>query len=169
MQAELFAESGDFQQETGPEISDTEIVEIYTDGGCVPNPGTGGWGAVLLYRGQRRELSGGEPDSTNNRMELTAAIEALRALKRPCRVELHTDSEYVQKGVTEWLPRWKQRGWRRKGGPIMNIDLWRILDEESRRHQIAWKWVKGHAGHPLNERCDELAMQAIRRQTQQGA
>ena len=169
MQDELFPEPGDQDTNAGPIITDMETVEIYTDGGCDPNPGVGGWGAILLYRGHQRELSGGEADSTNNRMEMTAAIEALRALKRPCRVVLHTDSEYLRLGVTEWMPDWKRRGWRRKRGTIMNLDLWRILDEENQRHQVTWKWVKGHAGDPLNERCDELAMQAIRRQNQAGA
>jgi len=138
-------------------------VTIYTDGGCVPNPGTGGWGAVLLYGDARKELSGGEANSTNNRMELTAAVRALDALNRPCHVELHTDSEYVQRGITEWLPKWKQNGWKRKGGAIKNLDLWRTLDESARRHEIDWRWVKGHAGHTENERCDELASEAIER------
>lgn len=136
-------------------------VEIYTDGGCDPNPGVGGWAAVLRYNDHRKELSGGEARSTNNRMELTAAIAALEALKRPCRVILHTDSEYVKKGVTEWLPDWKRRGWRRKGGPILNLDLWRRLDEAAQRHDIEWCWVPGHAGVVENERCDQLAAAEI--------
>jgi ribonuclease HI len=142
--------------------SETPVI-IYTDGGCVPNPGVGGWAAVLQYNGQSRELSGGETQSTNNRMELMAAIEALRALKRRCRVELHTDSEYVKRGVTEWLPAWKSRNWKRKTGPVKNEDLWRILDLETQRHDIVWKWVRGHAGIELNERCDVLAAEEIRK------
>ncbi len=129
----------------------------------MPNPGTGGWGAVLLYGDARKEMSGGEPNSTNNRMELTAATRALEALKRPCRVELHTDSEYVQKGITQWMPQWKRNHWKRKGGPIKNIDLWKALDAAASRHDIQWQWVKGHAGNPENERCDALASAAIER------
>lgn len=144
---------------TNPE----KAVHIYTDGGCVPNPGTGGWGAVLLYNCAVKELSGGAAESTNNRMELTAAIEALRALKKPCTVVLHTDSEYVKRGITEWLPGWKRRNWRRKGGPVKNEDLWRALDEAAARHDIHWRWVRGHAGDRWNERCDELAGAAIER------
>lgn len=138
-------------------------VIVYTDGGCDPNPGVGGWGAVLMYGDHRKELSGGAMESTNNRMELTAAIEALASLKRPCAVELHTDSEYVQKGITQWLPGWKRNNWRRKTGPIKNIDLWQRLDEEAARHDIKWVWVRGHAGDVENERCDELAAMEIRR------
>lgn len=138
-------------------------VIIYTDGGCDPNPGVGGWGAVLMYNHHRKELSGGAMQSTNNRMELTAAIEALASLKRPCTVELHTDSEYVQKGITQWLPAWKRNDWRRKGGPIKNLDLWKRLDEEAARHDIKWAWVRGHAGVEENERCDELAAMEIRK------
>lgn len=134
---------------------------IYTDGGCVPNPGVGGWGAILLYKGRQRELSGGEPQSTNNRMELTAAIEALRALNRPCTVELHTDSQYLKRGITEWLPTWKRRNWRGTAGPVKNRDLWEALDHEIQRHEVRWAWVRGHAGHHYNERCDELAEAAI--------
>jgi len=140
---------------------DRDTVVIYTDGGCEPNPGVGGWGAVLLCRGRMRELSGGDPRTTNNRMELTAAIEALAALKRPCRVELYTDSEYVRRGITEWLPGWKRRNWRRRTGPVLNEDLWRRLDTEAARHTVTWRWVRGHTGNPLNERCDELAGAAI--------
>lgn len=145
---------------------DKDMVVIYTDGGCDPNPGVGGWGAVLLFRGRMRELSGGTPQTTNNRMELTAAIEALSALKRPCRVVLHTDSEYVKRGITEWLPGWKRRNWRRRTGPVLNEDLWRRLDAEAARHAVTWRWVRGHAGDPLNERCDELAGAAIAAQKQ---
>lgn len=143
-----------------PEASQDAVV-IYTDGGCQPNPGIGGWAAVLECRGKVRELSGGDPESTNNRMELTACIEALRALNRPCRVELHTDSEYVRRGITEWLENWKRRGWKRGKDPVKNVDLWKALDEAVQRHQIDWRWVPGHAGVELNERCDELAGEAI--------
>lgn len=136
-------------------------VVIYTDGGCQPNPGIGGWAAVLSYQGKVRELSGGALESTNNRMELTACIEALRALNRPCRVELHTDSEYVKRGITEWLANWKRRGWRRGNQPVKNVDLWQALDAAVQPHDIDWRWVPGHAGVEYNERCDELAGAAI--------
>lgn len=139
-------------------------VTIYTDGGCEPNPGVGGWGAILIYKGQERELSGSHPDSTNNRMEMTAAISALGALKRPCKVVMYTDSEYLRKGITEWLPGWKRRNWQRKGGPIKNLDLWQALDEIAGKHDVEWRWVKGHAGVHYNERCDLLASQAIARE-----
>lgn len=141
-----------------------DCVEIYTDGGCEPNPGVGGWGAVLIYKGRERELSGGHPETTNNRMEMTAAIAALSALKRPCRVALYTDSEYLKKGITEWMPGWKRRNWTKKGGEIKNLDLWRELDALVSRHTIEWRWVKGHAGVHYNERCDVLASQAIARE-----
>ena len=138
-------------------------VTIYTDGGCDPNPGVGGWGAVLINGALRKELSGGELVSTNNRMELTAALEALRALKRGCNVHLYTDSEYLKRGVTEWMPGWKARGWKRgKQGEVKNLDLWLAIDEEIQRHTIDWRWVRGHTGVPENERCDELAEAAIR-------
>jgi ribonuclease HI len=140
-------------------------VEIYTDGGCRPNPGVGGWGAILLYGGALRELSGGEPKTTNNRMELTAAVQALEALKRPCTVVMHTDSEYLRKGITSWLPQWKQKGWRRGRQPLKNKDLWQLLDSLVARHRIDWRWVQAHAGHPLNERCDELARIEIDKQS----
>lgn len=138
-------------------------VVIYTDGGCEPNPGIGGWGAVLLFGDVRKELSGGASDTTNNRMELTAAIESLRALKRPCHIIIHTDSQYVRNGITQWIEGWKKRGWRRKTGPVLNADLWQELDELSAKHDIDWRWVKGHAGVEENERCDELAAKAITR------
>ena len=133
-------------------------VEIYTDGACKGNPGAGGWGAVLRYDGTLRELYGGEAHTTNNRMELTAVIRALEALKRRCRVRLHTDSQYVKHGITEWIHAWKKRGWRtadRK--PVKNEDLWRRIDELAAEHEIEWIWVRGHTGHPGNERADELA------------
>ncbi len=137
-------------------------VVIHTDGGCVPNPGTGGWAAVLRHGDAVREISGAEPDTTNNRMELTAACEALDALKEPCIVEMHTDSQYVKKGLTEWMANWKKKRWRTAAGkPVLNEDLWRRLDAAASRHQIEWRWVKGHAGNRDNERCDELCGQAI--------
>ena len=141
----------------------SKTVIIYTDGGCYPNPGIGGWGAVMLFGGHRKELSGGEVNSTNNRMELTAAIEALAALTTPCRVILHTDSEYLQKGFTEWMPKWRRNGWRRKGGAIKNLDLWKRLDKEVSRHEVMWEWVPAHTGIAENERCDELAKMEIAR------
>lgn len=138
-------------------------VEIYTDGACSGNPGPGGWGALLTSpAGVTRELSGAEARTTNNRMELTAAIRALQALKRPCRVVLHTDSTYVRQGITEWITNWKRRGWvtaARK--PVKNRDLWMALDDAMARHQVDWRWVKGHAGVPGNERADQLARDAI--------
>ena len=137
-------------------------VTIHTDGGCAPNPGPGGWGAVLMSGEHEREIWGGERATTNNRMELTAAIEALIALKRPCRVELHTDSKYVQSGITEWLQLWKARGWRTMSkGAVKNEDLWRRLDEARLRHDVDWRWVKGHAGHEFNERADALARRGL--------
>ena len=137
-------------------------IEIYTDGACRGNPGPGGWGALLLADGGERELCGGEADTTNNRMELMAAIEALNALKRSCEVVLYTDSEYVQKGIKEWMQQWKARGWKTAGRkPVKNADLWRDLDSAAARHQIDWQWVKGHAGVPGNERADELANRGL--------
>jgi len=135
-----------------------QAVEIYADGACKGNPGPGGWGVLLRAKGRERELHGGEPHTTNNRMELTAVIEALACLKRNCKVRLYTDSQYVQKGISQWIHDWKRRGWRtadRK--PVKNADLWRQLDELARGHQVEWHWVKGHAGHPGNERADALA------------
>ena len=139
----------------------TEI-EIYTDGACRGNPGPGGWGALLVAGERRREIRGAESSTTNNRMELTAAIEALAALKRPCRVRLYTDSQYLRKGITEWLPQWKARDWRTADKkPVKNVDLWQALEREIERHRIEWHWVKGHAGVPGNERADRLANEAI--------
>ncbi len=133
-------------------------VIIYTDGACSGNPGPGGWGAILMSKGREREIMGGEAHTTNNRMELTAAIRALEALNRPCTVELHTDSQYVRQGITEWLAGWKARGWRTADKkPVKNEDLWRELDAARARHEVTWRWVKGHAGDPLNERADALA------------
>lgn len=140
----------------------TDIVEIFTDGGCKGNPGPGGWGALLRYKGNEKALSGFEAHTTNNRMEIMAAIESLKALTRPCIVHVTTDSEYLRKGITEWLPKWKANGWRTAAKePVKNADLWQALEVEAVRHQIRWSWVKGHAGHPENEKADELANQAI--------
>lgn len=138
------------------------LVEIYTDGACRGNPGPGGWGAILRFNDTEKELYGGEALTTNNRMELLAAIRALEALKRPCRVRLTTDSKYVQQGISEWLPNWKRRNWKTAGRqPVKNVDLWQQLDALAAPHDIDWQWVKGHAGHPENERADRLANRAI--------
>ena len=140
-------------------------VEVYTDGACSGNPGPGGWGALLRYNGVEKELSGGEPHTTNNRMELMAAIAALEALKRPMKVFLNTDSRYVMDGITKWLPGWRKRNWQTADKkPVKNQDLWTRLDEAIRQHEIVWKWVRGHSGHVENERVDELARSAIRSQ-----
>ena len=144
-------------------MADKKKVTIYTDGACTGNPGPGGWGAILRSGSHEKEISGGEADTTNNRMELWAALEALRALTEPCEVTLYTDSEYLKKGITEWMPGWKRRNWRRKGGQLANVDLWMKLDEEIGRHEVAWHWVRGHAGHVMNERVDKLARKAIPR------
>ena len=136
----------------------TPDVVIYTDGACSGNPGPGGWGAVMMSGAHERDLWGGEALTTNNRMELFAAIAALEALKRPCKVDLHTDSQYLRQGITEWISGWKARGWRTAAkAPVKNDDLWKRLDAARDRHEVSWRWVKGHAGHPLNERADELA------------
>ncbi|MFI4951105.1 MAG: ribonuclease HI [Caulobacterales bacterium] len=137
-------------------------VLIQTHSACSGNPGPGGWGAVLHFRDQEKELWGGELSTTNNRMELMAAIQALEALKRPCRVELHTDSQYVQKGICEWIHGWKRRGWKTADKkPVKNDDLWKRLDEARLRHEVDWRWIKGHAGHEFNERADVLARQGM--------
>jgi ribonuclease HI len=137
-------------------------VIIHTDGACSGNPGPGGWGAILDYNGTRKEIYGGEPQSTNNRMELKAAIEALNVLKRECDVEMHVDSQYVKDGITKWIHGWKRNGWKTADKkPVKNVELWQALDEAIKRHEITWHWVKGHAGHPDNERADELARQGI--------
>ena len=137
-------------------------VTIYTDGACSGNPGPGGWGAILIHGEHRKELNGGEAGTTNNRMELTAAIEALNALKRPCRVDLWTDSVYVRDGITKWIHGWKRNGWKTAAKkPVKNAELWQALDEALKRHDISWHWVKGHAGHPENERADELAREGM--------
>ncbi len=137
-------------------------VEIFTDGSCKGNPGPGGWGALLRFGTEEKELFGGEPDTTNNRMELLAVIEALSALTRPCDVVLHTDSQYVQKGITEWIHAWKARAWKTADKkPVKNADLWRRLEAVSSKHRVDWRWVKGHAGHDGNERADELANRGV--------
>jgi ribonuclease HI len=139
-----------------------DAVEIFTDGACKGNPGAGGWGALLQFNGKELELCGGEPHTTNNRMELLGAIRALEALKRPCRVILHTDSRYVQQGISEWVHNWKRRGWKTADKkPVKNEDLWRRLDELASLHHVQWVWVKGHAGHDGNERADQLANRGI--------
>jgi len=146
-------------------VSDTDdlaLVEMWTDGACKGNPGVGGWGAWMRFGDQEKELWGGEAATTNNRMELTAVIEGLRALKRPCRVTLHVDSTYVMNGLTKWLPGWKRNGWltgERK--PVKNKELWQALDTEAQRHHVTWVWVKGHAGDPGNERADALANRGV--------
>lgn len=143
-------------------MTDEERVEIFTDGACRGNPGPGGWGALLRFKGRERELSGAESNTTNNRMELLAAIEALEALSRSCRVSLTTDSQYLCKGIQEWLPRWRERGWMTAGRkPVKNVDLWQRLDAAAARHQVEWHWTRGHSGHPENERADALATTAI--------
>ena len=134
-------------------------VELFTDGACSGNPGPGGWGAILRYNGVEKELSGFEPETTNNRMEMTAAIEGLKSLKRACTVDLYTDSKYLQQGVHEWMPGWKAKGWPAR---IKNQDLWKALDEVLQKHDVTFHWVKGHAGHPENERADQLATAAIK-------
>ncbi len=135
-----------------------QVVTIYTDGACSGNPGPGGWGALLHYNGTEKELCGGEIETTNNRMELRAPIEALRALKKPCKVTIVTDSKYVKDGISTWIHNWKQNGWRNaKKKPVKNADLWQKLDEATKAHNVTWQWVKGHDGHPENERADALA------------
>ena len=139
-----------------------EEVEIFTDGACRGNPGPGGWGAVLRYGGQEKLLSGRSNDTTNNRMELTAAIKALEALRRPCRVRVATDSTYVKNGITQWLAGWKRRGWKTADRrPVKNVDLWRRLEQAVSSHDVKWVWVKGHAGHEGNEKADALARSAV--------
>jgi ribonuclease HI len=140
-------------------------VQIITDGSCIGNPGPGGWAAILRHGDKKREIYGSEPETTNNRMELQAAVEGLRALKEPCQVELITDSNYVKHGITEWIHRWKSNGWRTSGKkPVVNQDLWHALDELASQHHADWVWTKGHASHADNNRCDELAQAAARGQ-----
>lgn len=142
---------------------ETATVELYTDGACSGNPGPGGWGAILRFKGVEKELRGGEPVTTNNRMELTAVIEGLNALTRSCAVAVYTDSEYVKKGMTEWIRGWKARGWKTADKkPVKNEDLWRALDDAAARHRVSWHWVRGHAGHPENERADQLAREGAK-------
>ena len=143
-------------------MSEQQSVDIYTDGACSGNPGPGGWGAILRSSGQEKEIWGGEPSTTNNRMEMMAVIKALSLLKRPVRVRVFTDSQYVQNGISEWIKGWKARGWMTAGKtPVKNADLWKALDNVVQSHQIEWLWVKGHAGHPENERADELARRGV--------
>jgi ribonuclease HI len=140
-----------------------KIVEIFTDGACSGNPGPGGWGAVLRYGEVEKEMNGGEPATTNNRMELMAAIMAIEAVKRPCEIHLHTDSEYLRQGITTWIHSWKARGWKTADKkPVKNVDLWQRLEQAIETHDVHWHWVKGHSGHVENERADELARLAIR-------
>ncbi len=151
-------------------MTDKKCIEIWTDGACSGNPGPGGWGAVLVYGATEKELSGAEPETTNNRMELMAAIAALNALKRPCHVVLHTDSQYVKGGITGWIFGWKKNGWRTADKkPVKNTDLWQALDEAIARHEVEWRWVKGHAGNANNERADELARAAIKAMREKAA
>ena len=136
-------------------------VTIYSDGACDGNPGPGGWAVLLRYEQREQALTGSDPETTNNRMELTAAIQALSALKQPCQVDFYTDSEYLRRGITEWLPNWRERNWRRKGGALANVDLWRALDTAVQPHSIEWNWVRGHAGDRYNQHVDRLAKRAI--------
>jgi ribonuclease HI len=136
-------------------------VTIFTDGACLGNPGPGGWAALLRSGKHEKIIQGNEDQTTNNRMELMAALQALKSLTRPCQVDLYTDSEYLRRGITEWMENWRARGWKRKGGSLANVELWQALDTVVKEHQIKWHWVRGHAGHPENERVDHLARQAI--------
>jgi ribonuclease HI len=142
-------------------MNDLPRVTIYSDGACQPNPGPGGWAVLLRYGQHEKVLTGGELQTTNNRMELTAALQGLQALKEPCRVDFYTDSQYLRRGIEEWLPRWRARNWKRKDGSLANADLWQALEAALQSHRIQWHWVRGHAGHPDNERIDRLARQAI--------
>lgn len=143
-------------------MDDSRRVTIYSDGACEPNPGQGGWAALLLYGKQEKVLIGAEADTTNNRMELTAAVRSLQALKEPCRVDFYTDSEYLRRGITEWLPEWRRRGWKRKSGKLANVDLWQALVASMGEHEITWHWVRGHAGNQYNNRVDKLARRVMR-------
>ena len=139
------------------------VIKIYSDGACWGNPGPGGWAAILISRGHHKEISGAERQTTNNRMEINAALEGLKALKQPSVVQFFTDSSYLVNAATSWLPGWKARGWKRKDGVLLNADLWQVLDRELAKHKVDWTWVKGHAGNRYNERADQLATDAIRR------
>jgi ribonuclease HI len=142
-------------------MAELRRLTIYSDGACEPNPGKGGWAALLLGGSHEKVLSGADAYTTNNRMELTAAVRSLQSLKEPCRVDFYTDSEYLRRGITEWLPDWRRRGWKRKSGKLANIDLWQALESAIRRHEITWHWVRGHAGNQYNIRVDELARRAM--------
>jgi ribonuclease HI len=160
----------DHDTDLGPDTQRSlKRVEIFTDGACSGNPGPGGWGAILRYGETEKEISGYEKHTTNNKMEMTAVIEALRRLKEPCRVTIHSDSLYLQKGITSWIHAWKRNGWKTADKkPVKNQDLWITLDELSRKHKIKWVWVQGHSGHPENERCDQLARDEITRHVRGG-
>ncbi len=145
-------------------MTEEKIVDLYSDGACKGNPGVGGWGVLLRFGEVEKDLCGGARATTNNRMELQAVIEGLKALSRPCQVRVHTDSKYVQQGISEWLPNWIRRGWKTAGGtPVKNQDLWRELSQEANRHSVEWLWVKGHSGHPENERADALANEGVQK------
>lgn len=145
-------------------MAKNQLIDIFTDGACSGNPGPGGWGAILRWRGEEKELNGGEPETTNNRMEMMAAIKALEALRRPATVRLHTDSVYLRDGITKWIHAWKAKGWKTANKkPVKNVDLWQRLEKALERHSVEWIWVKGHAGHAENERADELARAGIPR------
>lgn len=144
-------------------MTDLQEVTIYTDGACDPNPGPGGWAALLIYNKREQTLTGSERQTTNNRMELTAAIEALKALKKPSQIEFFTDSQYLRLGITDWIPNWRARDWRRKGGKLANVDLWQALDKYIQDHQINWHWIRGHSGNRNNQRVDRLARNSIKR------
>lgn len=147
----------------GSRTTKDKVVDLFTDGACKGNPGVGGWGVLLRYEGNEKVLCGGERDTTNNRMELMAVIEGLKALNRACKVRVHTDSQYVQKGISEWIANWIRRGWKTAGGgAVKNQDLWQALAEQAARHEVEWHWVKGHAGHAENERADALANEGVR-------
>ena len=145
-------------------MSKLPLVKIYTDGSCEPNPGAGGWAALLLYPDKQIPLSGAEAETTNNRMELTAAVKAMNALPERSRVQMFTDSEYLKKGITEWLPNWRARNWRRKGGKLANVDLWKALDKALTVHEVSWHWVKAHASNQYNNQVDRLAREAMKAQ-----
>ena len=143
-------------------MDDSPHVIIYSDGACDPNPGQGGWAALLIYKSERKEISGSEKDSTNNRMEITAAIKALETLKQACTIDFYTDSEYLKRGITEWMDNWRARNWKRKKGALKNVELWKRLDVALSEHDIQWHWVRGHSGNRYNQRVDYLAKKAIR-------